>query len=123
MRSAFAYVALLLYLAVLLRPVTPWISYAMQRDYFAKELCVNKSQPRSCCAGKCAVNKMVETNTSERSDAPAPKVEITELTCTTAPETGVPEVIDIPACTEQNGHYSFAAILCSLDILSPPPQA
>lgn len=123
MRSAFGYLALLLYLAVLLRPVTPWISYAMQRDYFAKELCVNKSQPRSCCAGKCAVKKMVETNTSERSDAPAPKVEITELTYTVAPDMELTAAVGVPCEADQNGHYAFIAIPCSLDILSPPPQA
>ena len=38
----------------------PYIEYAIFKPYIAKNLCVNKDKPRSCCEGKCFREKQVK---------------------------------------------------------------
>ena len=51
------------FLAVLisyvLRPVMPFIEYALNKDYIAKNLCINRNKPKSCCQGKCHLKKQL----------------------------------------------------------------
>jgi hypothetical protein len=49
------------------RPVIPYIQYALYKDYIAKNLCVNKDKPKSCCHGKCYLEKQLKKST-ETSD-------------------------------------------------------
>lgn len=50
------------------RPILPYVEYAVFKDYIAKNLCVNRTNPKSCCQGKCHLNKQIEKS-SETSDA------------------------------------------------------
>jgi len=47
----------------------PYIEYAVFKDYIAKNLCINKDKPKSCCQGKCYLEKQLkksaETNDTE----------------------------------------------------------
>jgi hypothetical protein len=58
MRNAWAYLMIVLYLLVVLRPSVPTISYYTQQDYFASELCRLREQPRNCCKGSCQIGRM-----------------------------------------------------------------
>jgi hypothetical protein len=49
------------------RPILPYIEYAVFKDYIAKNLCINRDKPKSCCQGKCHLKKQIEKN-SETSD-------------------------------------------------------
>jgi len=49
------------------RPILPYIEYAVFKDYIAKNLCVNRDKPKSCCQGKCHLKKQIEKN-AETSD-------------------------------------------------------
>ncbi len=51
----------------LARPILPYIEYAVFKDYIAKNLCVNRDKPKSCCQGKCHLKKQIE-KTAEASD-------------------------------------------------------
>lgn len=42
------------------RPVLPYIEYAVFKDYIAKNLCINRDKPKSCCEGKCHLEKQIE---------------------------------------------------------------
>ena len=42
------------------RPILPYIEYAVFKDYIAKNLCINKDKPKSCCEGKCHLKKQIE---------------------------------------------------------------
>lgn len=48
----------------------PYVEYAVFKDYIAKNLCINKDKPKSCCEGKCYLEKQVKksTETSEAED-------------------------------------------------------
>jgi hypothetical protein len=38
----------------------PYIQYAIFKSYIAKNLCVNRDKPKSCCEGKCFREKQVK---------------------------------------------------------------
>jgi len=41
-------------------PVVPVIHYLLNKDYIAKNLCVNRDKPKSCCKGKCHMIKQLQ---------------------------------------------------------------
>ena len=53
----------------------PYIQYAIFKSYIAKNLCVNRDKPKSCCEGKCfrekqvkIVNETADTETTKESN-------------------------------------------------------
>ncbi len=47
---------------LVLHPVLPFIEYYSFREYIAENLCINRNNPRSCCEGKCYLEKRVKEN-------------------------------------------------------------
>lgn len=44
-------------------PAVPVIDYLINKDYIAKNLCVNRDKPKSCCKGKCHMVKQLQKAT------------------------------------------------------------
>ena len=44
----------------------PYIEYAIFKPYIAKNLCVNRDKPKSCCEGKCFREKQIKQISSTR---------------------------------------------------------
>ena len=44
----------------MLRPITPFVEYAINYDYISKVLCINKDKPDLRCNGKCQLMKKLE---------------------------------------------------------------
>ena len=63
--AIFQLVILVFYL---LRPVLPYIEYAVNKDFIAKNLCVNRDKPKSCCQGKCYLQKQVKKSSETNDD-------------------------------------------------------
>ena len=40
-------------------------SFFANQDYIAKNLCENRTKPKSCCAGKCQLRKRLNKDTNE----------------------------------------------------------
>ena len=63
--------------AILLKPVFPFFEYAVNYNYIAKVLCVNKSKPVLKCNGKCHLMKQLanaaEVDTSQEKSIPSDK--------------------------------------------------
>ena len=55
----YAYLHLVILILYLLRPAMPYIDYAINKDYIAKYLCINRADPHSCCKGKCYLEKQI----------------------------------------------------------------
>ena len=49
--------------AYIVIPVVPVIDYLFNKDYIAKNLCVNRDKPKSCCKGKCHMVKQLQKAT------------------------------------------------------------
>lgn len=58
--------------AYLLRPVIPFVEYALNKDYIAKVLCINKDEPELKCNGMCHLNKQLKEQTKEEQNPEAP---------------------------------------------------
>jgi hypothetical protein len=51
-------------------PALPVLDYLINKDYIAKNLCVNKDKPKSCCKGKChLVKQLNKTSGSDKSES------------------------------------------------------
>jgi hypothetical protein len=44
----------------MLRPIAPFVEYAINYDYISKVLCINKEKPEMSCKGKCQLMKKIE---------------------------------------------------------------
>lgn len=55
--SSFLLIVLTAYLII---PVIPIIDFLLHKEYIAKNLCVNRNKPKSCCKGKCYLVKQLK---------------------------------------------------------------
>ena len=49
----------------MLRPIAPFVEYAINKDYIVEFLCINKEKPEMQCNGKCHLYKEVEKQQEE----------------------------------------------------------
>jgi hypothetical protein len=70
-------------LVILLKPVLPVLEYAVNYEYIATKLCVNKAKPELACNGKCHLMKeLAKASESEKpvsNDKKHPVLETTDL--------------------------------------------
>lgn len=62
-------VTILLLLLTALQTFSKWCliaEFRIERDYIAKNLCVNRSRPSCCCKGKCYLNKKLAEDQSQQ---------------------------------------------------------
>jgi hypothetical protein len=50
--------------AYLVLPVIPIVDFLINREYIAKNLCINRDKPKSCCKGKCHLVKQLKKNST-----------------------------------------------------------
>ncbi|TRW25391.1 hypothetical protein FMM05_07425 [Flavobacterium zepuense] len=81
---------------MLLKPVLPVVSYVVNYEYIAKELCVNKAKPQMHCNGKCHLMKELAKAAEQEKPLSEKKSVHTEV-----------EVLFCQAVA----HYSFACYL------------
>ena len=58
----YAYIHLVILIFYLLRPAMPYIEYAVNKDYIANHLCINRFDPLNCCEGKCYLEKQIKNS-------------------------------------------------------------
>lgn len=60
--------SIFLTLFVVFRPLVPLVEYAVNYDYIANVLCINKGKPELHCNGKCYLSKqLAKTNDTDSS--------------------------------------------------------
>ncbi|HEY4290374.1 MAG TPA: hypothetical protein VGN00_24910 [Puia sp.] len=62
-------VTILLLLLIALQTFSKWCliaEFRINRDFIAKNLCVNRLTPYSCCKGKCYLNKKMAADESQQ---------------------------------------------------------
>ncbi|HEY1039464.1 MAG TPA: hypothetical protein VGF30_08680 [Bacteroidia bacterium] len=68
----------ILLLAVILFQTTAKLSILIQfkinQDYIAKNLCINRAKPKSCCEGSCHLNKQLEEEEKQENVPSAPNL-------------------------------------------------
>jgi len=48
--------------------VLPYIEYYAFKEYIVENLCINRNNPKSCCEGKCYLEKRIKENNSENQE-------------------------------------------------------
>ncbi len=64
---------------MIVRPVLPFISYAVNYDYITKELCENKEKPDLLCKGKCYLSKELAKTTQEQGNKSSQKLNLNSI--------------------------------------------
>jgi hypothetical protein len=65
-------IAILLIVTIAIQAFSKWIviiTYEINRDYIAKNLCVNRSKPSCCCKGKCFLQKKLAADEDQQQPA------------------------------------------------------
>lgn len=70
---------IILFLVQAIKPIIPFAEYAMNYDYIAKVLCINKEKPKMHCNGKCYLAKMVAENTDTETEKELPSLRLDNL--------------------------------------------
>ncbi|HKC67364.1 MAG TPA: hypothetical protein VKG26_03990 [Bacteroidia bacterium] len=65
LRKSFAIFFLCVYSLVLLKPLFPFIDYAINKEYIAKNLCENRNKPKLNCNGKCHLMKQLKKSSAD----------------------------------------------------------
>ncbi len=65
LRKSFAIFFLCVYSLVLLKPLSPFVDYAINKDYIVKNLCENRKKPKLNCNGKCHLMKQLKKASAE----------------------------------------------------------
>lgn len=60
LKKVLAILFLFSYIVAMLRPIAPIIEYAINQDYIAEFLCINKDKPELKCNGKCHLKKEIK---------------------------------------------------------------
>jgi len=112
-------------LMLALRPVFPFLEYALNYDYISENLCINRDKPESHCKGKCHLKKRLqEVNGGKTSSGhtSAPAYSVKEHS------PGIVEIIDLQFFRRNNqkNHfffYSYSSKEFFSSLLTPPPKA
>ncbi|MBN9383951.1 MAG: hypothetical protein J0H74_24575 [Chitinophagaceae bacterium] len=62
-------VTILLILLIAVQTFSKWcliVEYQVNKDFIAKNLCINRAEPLSCCKGKCYLNKKMASDESQQ---------------------------------------------------------
>lgn len=60
--TSFSVICLCILMFYFVRPILPFVEYAMYKDYISKHLCINKDKPQNCCQGKCYLDEQLKKN-------------------------------------------------------------
>ncbi len=53
-----------------LKDAAVYICFKLNQDYIAKNLCINRDKPESCCEGSCELEKALDENSEHGNKAP-----------------------------------------------------
>ena len=65
-------ICLTLYLLVLSRPLLPYLEFAINQDFIASVLCINREKPEVECGGKCHLTKQLQKAGKEETEQQKP---------------------------------------------------
>lgn len=66
--KVYTYILLFVLIFYIFRPILPYIEYVVNKDYIAKNLCINRNNPHSCCEGKCYLEKQISDSAETTGD-------------------------------------------------------
>ena len=64
----YAYIQLVILVFYIIRPVMPYIEYAVNKDYIVNNLCINRDNPHISCEGNCHLEKQLKKSSDTNND-------------------------------------------------------
>lgn len=126
MKQVSGILLLVLYLAGMLRPVMPYIEYAINKKHIAATHCVNQDKPELKCNGQCYLRQQLKAMSAEQeTNSPTqvpPVVSVEEVLAAHLADSfscceNFPEQ-QVIYCPDENPHLTEV----HLAIPKPPPQ-
>ena len=125
MKKCMTIIFCVLCLMMTLRPVFPFLEYALNYDYISENLCINRDKPESHCKGKCHLKKRLqEVNGAKTTpdNTSMPSLSVKEYS------PGIVEIINLQFHRryDNKSHYFFylfSSIEFIPSLLTPPPKA
>lgn len=109
---------------LLLKPLTPFVEYAINKDYIAAELCINVDKPEMQCDGKCYLMDNLEEEMDQESPAKKNSTRIqTETIVVIIEKTfqfNISEGFTSLSSTIHNYYLFGYSLLLTVNIFSPP---
>lgn len=123
MRSVLSIAFALLIMFQSLSMVWVVVSFKINRDYIAKNLCVNRNKPQKKCNGRCRLTQKLAENREQKPDqspvVPQPEEFKQILAILDACNLAIP----VAKTTTHRGVFAnntFTAQSCVIDIFQPP---
>ena len=110
-------------------PFMPYLSYAIQQDYFAEILCINKDKPKLMCNGQCilmqqiALAEQLAEEQNPSTPAELPSLQLEESPAQWLPLENEPTSAEEVRSAIQGVAYALLHEAPSFSPLTPPPQA
>jgi hypothetical protein len=89
----------------MLRPIAPFVEYAINYDYIAKVLCINKDKPELNCNGKCQLMKKLKQQ--EEDDFNSLRIHMEEYPIGFVEILKINDESSITALQDNNFHYEI----------------
>ena len=58
--KSYGVICLAILVFYLIRPLLPFVEYAIDKEYISKNLCVKRNIPGNCCQGKCYLHEQLK---------------------------------------------------------------
>lgn len=118
-------VTILLILLIALQTFSKWcviVDYQVNKEYIAKNLCVNRFRPSCCCHGKCYLNKKMAADESQQ-QAPGKGSQKDEVLLQVhTPGNALPEPAISLVHTTHSTRYLSGLSRVFLSSFTPPPD-
>jgi len=118
-------VTILLILLIAAQSFSKWCliaEFQVNRDFIARNLCVNRLNPISCCKGSCFLNKKLAEDESRQQAPVKGGVQDEVLLQVHHPERLVPEPVVLPLVLRHSARYVDRAAQEYLPSFFAPPR-
>lgn len=103
----------------MLRPIAPFVEYAINYDYISKVLCINKDKPELNCNGKCHL--MQELEKQKEDDFNSLRISMKEYPIGFIELLSIPKTNVIHFKKEKPSFYQQAySFLADVSVFHPP---
>lgn len=105
----------------MLRPIAPIIDYAVNQDYIAEFLCINKDKPELECNGKCHLKKELQKTQEDTQQSFSVNLEDYPISPLHSLLSEIPTKLTIIPLRKVKNYYTekYIYLFCT-DIFHPP---
>ncbi|MDD4968307.1 MAG: hypothetical protein PHT07_02645 [Paludibacter sp.] len=121
--KTYSVICLSILMFYVIRPVLPFVEYAINKDYIAKNLCINKDKPLNCCQGKCYLNEELKKSAqTQESNSDNTKKTVPDLRMEDHLKAELILVLPVEKAIKLNCYFPVRIIVPCLSAFFVPPK-